>query len=141
RILSGTEMRTSPWIKSAPLLFTLLLHTGRPTPAAEQAHAANPQLLEVHRIWNAAPHNAFTDLERHQGTLFCVFREGKGHVSPDGAVRVLRSTDGREWTSAARVTHPEGDLRDPKISVTAEGKLMLLAALATRDDGEMTHRN
>ena len=41
-------------------------------------------LVSSQRIWNQAPHNAFTDLVRFKDRWFCVFREGKGHVSPDG---------------------------------------------------------
>ena len=50
--------------------------------------------VEVRKIWDQAPHNAFTDLVRFKEQWFCVFREGQGHVSPDGALRVLTSRDG-----------------------------------------------
>jgi hypothetical protein len=82
------------------------------------------------KIWDAAPHNAFTGLLRHRGEWFCVFREGAAHVSPDGALRVLTSKNGEAWASAARVTFPGGDLRDAKITVTPAGKLMLCGAVA-----------
>ncbi len=49
----------------------------------------NAGLVDVRRIWDRAPHNAFTDLLRFRGRWFCVFREGTAHVSPDGALRVL----------------------------------------------------
>ncbi|MGA1238945.1 MAG: Gfo/Idh/MocA family protein, partial [Limisphaerales bacterium] len=52
------------------------------------------RLLRSRKIWDGAPHNAFTDLVRHGGRFYCVFREGEGHVSPGGAVRVLASEDG-----------------------------------------------
>ena len=58
------------------------------------------KLVEVRKIWDQAPHNAFTDLVRFKDRWFCVFREGKGHVSPDGALRVITSTDGEKWESA-----------------------------------------
>jgi hypothetical protein len=31
---------------------------------------------------------------RFRGEWFCVFREGKAHVSPDGALRIITSKDG-----------------------------------------------
>src|SRR6266536_689863 len=66
----------------------------------------NPvELLEVRRIWDRAPHNAFTDLVRFKGRWFCVFREGAAHVSPDGALRVITSKNSRDWTSAALLTY------------------------------------
>lgn len=113
-----------------PVLGLLLILSLQPLNACE---GAEPSIdFEVHKIWDAAPHNAFTDLIRHQDQWYCVFREGQAHVSPDGALRVLTSTDGREWTSAARLTSELGDLRDAKISVTPEGRLMLVAAIAVQ---------
>ena len=92
------------------------------------ASAETPvQVVDSRRDRNAAPHNAFTDLVRFQDRWFCVFREGEGHVSPDGALRVITSMDGVEWQSAARITSATSDLRDAKISVTPSGQLMLLA--------------
>src|SRR5947207_2860843 len=78
------------------------------------------QILEVNRIGDAAPHNAFTDLVRFDNKWFCVFREGQAHVSPDGALRVITSNDGRRWKSAALIRNPTGDLRDPKITITPD---------------------
>ena len=60
-----------------------------------------PQILSVERIWDQARHNAFTDLIRYQDAWYCTFREGSAHVSADGAIRVLRSTDGEHWNSVA----------------------------------------
>jgi hypothetical protein len=85
------------------------------------------------KIWDQAPHNAFTDLVRFQNRWFCVFREGKDHVSPDGALRVITSADGVKWESATRISSKTGDLRDPKITVTPDGRLMLSGAEAIRD--------
>jgi len=85
------------------------------------------ELIEVRKIWDRARHNAFTDLIRLNGAWFCTFREGKNHWAEDaaGRIRVLRSADGSTWESAALISG-EGDLRDPKLSVTPEGELMLI---------------
>lgn len=97
--------------------------------AAEQGAAnTNPILIESRKIWDAAPHNAFTDLLLFQDRWYCVFREGTAHVSPDGALRVLTSLDGEKWESLALITSPEFDLRDAKISVTPDQRLMLNGA-------------
>ncbi|WP_220498370.1 sialidase family protein [Rhodopirellula sp. JC639] len=87
-----------------------------------------PVLVDVQRIWDAAPHNAFTDLVRFRDRWYCVFREGQKHVSPDGALRVLTSADGDNWESAALVTSDKYDLRDAKITVTPDDRLMLAGA-------------
>ncbi|MBI5769215.1 MAG: exo-alpha-sialidase [Verrucomicrobia bacterium] len=90
------------------------------TPAAVTA-----EVLEVKKIWDAGRHNAFTDLLRWREQWWCVFREADDHVGGDGGIRVLVSADGTAWRSAARLTEPGIDLRDPKLSVTPAGKLML----------------
>ena len=45
----------------------------------------------------------------------------------DGRIRVLVSTDGQAWTSAALVGETGIDLRDPKLSITPDGRLMIVA--------------
>ena len=106
------------------------------------AIAATPPATNVNvtKIWDAAPHNAFTDLIRHQNQWLCVFREGKAHVSPDGAIRVLRSPDGHTWTSAAILRDEKADLRDPKITLAPDGRLMLTAAAALAPPTETKHQ-
>lgn len=99
------------------------------------------KMIEVRKIWDKAPHNAFTDLVRFQDHWFCVFREGKSHVSPDGALRVITSTDGEKWESAALITSPNSDLRDAKITVTPDGQLMLCGAEALHDKSKHTHQS
>ena len=85
-------------------------------------------LLDSWRVWDRAPHNAFTDLLRHQDRWYLVFREGRAHVSPDGALRVLTSKDGKKWQSLSLVESSEYDLRDAKICVTPTGELLLNGA-------------
>jgi hypothetical protein len=99
------------------------------------------KLVEVHKIWDKAPHNAFTDLLWYKDRFFCVFREGTKHASPDGALRVITSLDGEHWNSAALITSPDSDLRDAKITVTPKGKLMLSGAEALHDQSVHTHQS
>lgn len=102
-------------------------------PAAGPA-TLSARLVTFRKIWDQAPHNAFTDLIRFQNKWFCVFREGTGHVSPDGAVRVLWTDNGHWWESAALIRMEGFDLRDPKLSITPDGRqLMLLAGAARRE--------
>jgi hypothetical protein len=112
----------------------LLLALGCPALGASlqssPGQASKPELLDARRIWDAAPHNAFTDLLRYKDRWFCVFREAQAHVAPDGALRVLSSADGDAWTSEARVAMAGADLRDAKICVRPDGKLMLSGAAA-----------
>lgn len=89
-------------------------------------------IVKVNRIWDEAPHNAFTDLVRWNGKFYCAFREGRGHVSTDGKIRILESKDADLWQSAALVELQGYDLRDAHLSVTPQGSLMLLGGAAPR---------
>lgn len=109
--------------------------------AGMEAGTSEPRMLDVRRIWDQAPHNAFTDLIRIEDRWLCVFREGKGHVSPDGAIRVLASKDGEAWSSAARLALTNADLRDAKICRMPDGRLMLVAAGAMHPPSEVRHRS
>jgi len=88
--------------------------------------AAGPELVEVRKIWDAGKHNAFTDLLRWRGQWWCTFREGDDHVGGDGKARVLVSSDGERWRPAALIAEEGIDLRDPKICVTPDDRLMLV---------------
>ena len=110
------------------------------TDGVEEAPGDRARLVSLRRIWNKGPHNAFTDLIRHENAWFVTFREGKSHVSPDGAIRVLRSEDGKTFKSVARITSDKADLRDPKITRTPTGRLMITAAAAFHQPAEHRHR-
>ncbi|MBN1108187.1 MAG: hypothetical protein JXA55_05430 [Bacteroidales bacterium] len=113
------------------------------------------QDVAVLKIWDKAPHNAFTDLIRYRNWFYCSFREAPGHVPRDeagnGKIRILRSRDGIVWESAALLSSGKYDLRDPKLSVAPGKKLMvtmggsyyvngkiidLMPHVAFSDDGE-----
>ena len=99
-----------------------------------EAQDLKARLVEHRKIWDQAPHNAFTDLIRFKGKWFCAFREGAGHVSPDGFVRVLTTENGLWWEPAARLKMDGLDLRDPKLSISPDGKnLVVIAAAAARE--------
>jgi hypothetical protein len=110
-----------------------------------RVHAAQPapeaRLLNVRKIWDAAPHNAFTDLVRFKDRWYCTFREGKDHVSRDGAIRVITSADGEKWESSARLEDATADLRDPKLTITPDHRLMLNGVAWRRDDPNVKHRS
>lgn len=102
---------------------------------------AGPRLLSLIRLGDAAPHNAFTDLLRWHNRWFCTFREGAAHVSPDGAIRILTSTNGLDWEPAARLSLPGFDLQDPKLSIAPNGELVLLAAAARPPNEAVTRQS
>lgn len=98
-----------------------------PQPVADTAAPRLELVGEVQKIWDAGKHNAFTDLIRFQDRWYCTFREADAHVGGDGKLRVLVSADGAKWESAALLAEKGIDLRDPKLSVAADGRLMIVA--------------
>jgi len=124
--------------------------SGESQPASEPFAAPSPKHkaaaggitpVSVRKLWDKAPHNAFTDLTRFRDRWYCAFREGQGHASPDGAVRVLASDDGEKWTSVAHFTDPKADLRDACLSITADGKLMVNTAAALHGAKPYRHQS
>ncbi|MDP8243551.1 MAG: hypothetical protein P9L94_05665 [Candidatus Hinthialibacter antarcticus] len=94
------------------------------------------QVEETYKIWDNAPTNAFTDLTLIDGKFICVFREGTAHVSPDGSIRVLQSTDLKNWQSLALIQKDGYDLRDPKITLHPDGKTWLIYGGAAVREGK-----
>ena len=104
-------------------------------------HAGAPlglELVEVQKVWDKAPHNAFTDLIRYKDKWFLTFREAKCHMydAPAGDIRVITSKDGEKWESTALIKYgtDSDDLRDSTFSITPEGKLLLVCALAPKEN-------
>src|SRR5262249_54412790 len=91
------------------------------------ANAARPELLSVRKIWDRGSHNAFTDLIRWHEKWYCTFREADGHVGGDGKLRVLESADGQTWEPVGLIQEQGIDLRDPKLSITPDDRLMIVA--------------
>lgn len=83
------------------------------------------EVVSVEKIWDEGEHNAFTGLVRFDGMWYCTFREAENHVGTDGLIRVIRSADGAEWESCGLLEEAGVDLRDPKITVTPDNRLML----------------
>jgi hypothetical protein len=112
-----------------PVVLATVLFWGGVAAAAEPPKP-EAKLIQVQKIWDQAPHNAFTDLIRFQDRWYCTFREGAGHASGAGAIRVLTSADGDRWESVALIESKDVDLRDPKLSLTPDGRLMMVGGAA-----------
>lgn len=101
------------------------------------------KVLSVRKIWDAAGHNAFTDLERFQDQWICAFREGGKHAGAGdhGKIRVLASADGESWHSRALLESPGVDLRDAKLSIMPNGELLLNSCEYDVDNDSAENRN
>ena len=97
--------------------------------------SAEPELIEVRKIWDQATHSAFTDLIRFQGRWLCCFREATTHASKDGTIRIIESADGEKWVSTGHLVEKGTDLRDPKLSLDPKGRLVLIMG-ASRHRGD-----
>ena len=104
--------------------------------------------IKVSKIWDQGGHNAFTDLLRFSNYFYCSFREGTAH-SPgtggnkqrtDGLVRIIRSRDGIHWESVALMAKDSLDLRDPKMSVTPDGRIMVNIGGSVYRNGKLMER-
>ena len=84
-----------------------------------------PVLESVTKIWDEGAHNAFTGLIRWNDQWYCTFREAQGHVKGDGAIRIITSNDGKKWKSCGFLTEEGIDLRDPKLCITPDNRLMV----------------
>jgi hypothetical protein len=89
--------------------------------------------LRVRKIWSDNRHNAFTSLTGFKGKLFLAFRSGTTHMTRDGAIRILTSSDtGETWQSAAFIVKENCDLRDPRI-IELNGVLHVFCLFSGQD--------
>lgn len=100
---------------------------------------------ELEKIWDEGDHNAFTDIIRYNDKFYCTFREGSGHVpgeeDVDGTTRILVSDNGEKWESVALLKTEGIDLRDPKLSITPDNRLMVIIGGSDYDKHKLNGRN
>jgi hypothetical protein len=101
---------------------------------------SGPRVISVRRIWDRGEHNAFTDLIRFRGRWYCAFREGSGHRSDEGSIRVIGSADGETWDSIGSLYERGIDLREPKLSATPDGRLIMVMGGTEWRDGKYEGR-
>ncbi len=104
--------------------------TSQSTKGRESATPENDVSIQVKKIWDSDKHCAFTSIIRFKNRFYVSFREAESHIFDSdgvarGSVRILVSEDGETWASAAHLTKSGYDLRDPKLSVTPDGRLMV----------------
>jgi len=100
--------------------------------------------IKVVRIWDR-DYSAFPSIVRYGDALYVSFREGVSHIFDEngiaaGKTRILRSTDGEHWESVALLEKEGYDLRDPKLSVTADGRLMVIQGGSVYIDKKLERR-
>jgi hypothetical protein len=127
-------MTNPPLRRLAPgFLLLLVCSTVSQTLAQESVQA---ELISVEKIWDEAPHNAFTDLVRWKNRFYCAFREGQGHAGDQGKLRIIVSEDGQHWQSAALLEDETFDLRDAAISIRPDGRMMVMGGAQKQIEGQ-----
>ncbi len=101
------------------------------------------ELLSVKKIYDDAPHNAFTDLIRFNGQWVCGFRASPAHAGGiQGAkMQILVSDDADNWTSVTALDDDRGDIRDAKFGILPDGRLMMLTAIQQFDTTSQKHQS
>ena len=85
------------------------------------------QINWLRKIGNKADHNAFVDLCEFKQQLICCYREAENHISADGKICILTLNTEGNILYSSRIAIPNTDLRDPKISITPDGNILLIA--------------
>ncbi|KAA5463144.1 hypothetical protein F2Y53_04690, partial [Bacteroides cellulosilyticus] len=108
----------------------LLIIVLNPVGSISARKDSSPYIISTRKIYTGKPYASFTSLVNHEGRFYCAFREAKKHYDPSGedvgVVKILYSKDGKRWQSFLTYSVDGIDLRDPKLTVTPEGKIMLL---------------
>ena len=100
--------------------------------------------INVERIWEG-DYCAFTSLVQYKGMYYCTFREATAHHfnskdwSTAGRIRVIASKNGKKWQSVAEFKEEGVDLRDPKLNLMPDGRMMLLFGGAYVDEEGKRH--
>ncbi len=76
-------------------------------------------------------YEAFTDIIEFKGKYYISFRDGFSHVweedgTAQGHTYVIMSEDEENWVKVADMAEPGIDLRDPKLSITPDNRLMVI---------------
>lgn len=136
----GTSFMVRPLLLPPAAMVAIFVSCFVPSSVA----ATDLELLSVEKIWDAAPHNAFTDLVRFDGKWVCGFREAPAHGGgvKDSRIRVIASQNGKQWQSVATISdEPRGDIRDAKFGLLPDGRLMLLTATQFFDTSTQKHQS
>ena len=133
----AADYKSSPVMKNilhSLVLFCMIVAfaacDGVNKPSSDNSSRIENNIISVQRIW-AEGYCAFTSLVRYNGRYYCSFREASAHLfdadgKAEGKARLLVSDNGTDWRSLALFAKEGMDLRDPKLSVMPDGRLMML---------------
>ncbi len=94
--------------------------------------------IGVKRVTFARSHSAFTDLVSFKNQLLLCYRRATDHVSSDGIIMIHRLDKHGKTLSVQRLSINGADLRDPKLIITPDKYLCLLAYARYRNEDNVT---
>jgi hypothetical protein len=119
-------------IAISTLLLVLPAAAQKPPPAGERA-----DILTVRKIWDKSRHSSGTDIFRWKNLWYVCFRTGDTPFGAGGQVQMLASFDTITWSPVSVISEKDVDLREPKLSVTKEDRLILFVEGVTYDRGQI----
>ncbi len=111
---------------------------------ARNENDENPRIVSSRVIYKGRPYAAFTSLVFYNGYFYCSFRDASLHYDPSGndvgVVKIIKSKTGKKWKEFLTLKMDGIDLRDPKLSVAPNGKIMLLFNAVKYVNGSSVYR-
>lgn len=92
-------------------------------PLRKKERRLHATLLHLETVADNSHHSAFTSICQWRGTWYVAYRVARTHgIVPPGFLQVCQSASAapHTWYPQAQLTHPVGDLRDPKLIPTEE---------------------
>ena len=106
-----------------------------PPPAGEKA-----EILSLRKIWDKSKHSAASDILRWQNLWYVAFRTGDTAAGSEGQIQILTSFDTVTWSPVSVVSEKGVDLREPKLEVTKEKRMILFMEGVTYDRGMLASK-
>ncbi len=126
------------------LALLALLLTASPAAWSQQLKPPAPgekaDVLATRKIFDGAKHCSSTDIFRWQNLWYVACRAADSAAGGEGRIQLLVSFDGVSWTTSSQVAEKGVDLRDPKLAVTKEDRLMLFAEGVTYEGGQVASK-
>ena len=96
-------------------------------------------MITVDKVYgDGAKYCAFTSLIKRGNVYYLAFREGESHVSEGdyGQIIILYSRDAKKWNHFQTIKADNIDLRDPQLTITPDGHLLLLCGARMKKQPE-----
>ena len=92
--------------------------------------------IDICKIYGNGNYCSFTSLAKYRNKYYCAFREGMSHVGDGdyGVIKILTSDDGNCWKLDEVIKGSLIDFRDPYLSVTPDGRLLILCGARIKNE-------